>query len=319
MGQQTTFGSNGVKNVAPTMVLSFDIEDWNQMMGFRVGRHDWNRPGPAFERQMRAIFALLQQTGWKATFFLLGTTVEHYPDIIQEVVRQGHEIASHGYRHVPVYDLTPESFRRDLEKSIEVIEKLGGKRPLGYRAPYFSINRDCTWAFEVIAKQGFVYDSTQHDTPWVARRIRGIPVAPYRMQLPSGRDLIELPILVWKKGRLTLPIGGGSYWRVLPMRLLHMGLQESTQSNPYPALYFHPYEYDPEELCIEASTAATGRQRLLAAYLNVRFNTFRHWILPRVRHVASRFDVTTYERVVERLRNQDELCRRRLSKDGQII
>ncbi len=305
-------------SVKPTTVLSFDVEDWNQIMSMRVGRRDAYGRGSAFERQMRSIFELLDQTGWNATFFLLGTTIELYPDIAREIVRRGHEIGSHGYRHEPVYGMTPDSFRRDIETSIEVIDKLCGKRPMGYRAPYFSINRDCIWAFELIAEQGFLYDSTQYDSPWVKRRIQGIPQEPYRIRLPSGKDLIEIPISVLKTKHLTIPIGGGSYWRVLPKSVLNLALRESSQSNPCPALYFHPYEYDPQALRVEPPTSATGLQQLLAAYLNVRFNTCRQWILPRIRYVLGQCEVTTYEHVVQRIRHQNELLQRHLSSDGWI-
>lgn len=301
------------------VALSFDIEDWNQIMGARIGYVDGHERGRAFERQMRAIFELLDTTAWKATFFLLGTTVERHPDVVQEIASRGHEIASHGYRHEPVYRMTPEAFHRDVATSIEIIEKLSGKRPRGYRAPYFSINRDCSWAFEIIANHGFSYDSTQYDSPWVTRRIQGIPRRPYTMTLPSGQDLLEMPIAVWKLGHLTIPIGGGSYWRVLPTRWLHAGLHESSQSNACSAIYFHPYEYDPEALRIEPSGSSTRLQRVAAAYLNLRFNTCRKWIRPRLQTVVRPFEVTTYECVGERLRHLGGLVRRSLSHDGCVV
>lgn len=318
MAQAAQRGSSAKSSIAPTLVLSFDIEDWNQTTGARVGQYDWDKRGPAFERQMRAIFSLLDQSGWKATFFLLGMTIKHYPEIIQEIVHKGHEIACHGYWHEPTYRMTRDAFRSDIEASIELITKLCGKRPMGYRAPYFSINRDCIWAFELIAEYGFSYDSSQYDTPWVSRRIEGIPTSSYRMHLPSGRELIEIPVVVWKLGQWSVPIGGGSYWRVLPAGLLSLALRASGQVNPYSPIYFHPYEYDPEALHIEPATWATPRERLLAAYLNFRFNACRDRILHRIQCVARHFEVTTYECVAQRLGTNGRLLQCHVSTDGRI-
>ena len=300
------------------VMLSFDVEDWNRIMGARVGQIDGPAQSAAFERQMQAIFELLDQTGWKATFFLLGTTLERHPEIAREIARRNDEIASHGYRHEPVYRMSPDAFRRDLEKSIEIIDKFCGKRPLGYRAPYFSINRDCVWAYELIAELGFVYDSSQYDSPWVHRRLKDIPTEPYRLRLPSGRDLIEMPLSVWKMRRMTIPIGGGSYWRVLPKSFLALGLRESSRNTSPSALYFHPYECDPDALHLDPDASATGFQHFLAAYWNIRFNVARRWLLPRIRQVLSHFEVTTYIQTVQRIRPPHEIVQRRLSCEGWV-
>jgi peptidoglycan/xylan/chitin deacetylase (PgdA/CDA1 family) len=62
----------------PPLLLSFDLEDWNQLVHRRLGLPDWDRPHPAFERQVDAILSLLDEIGAKATFFLLGMTVANY-------------------------------------------------------------------------------------------------------------------------------------------------------------------------------------------------------------------------------------------------
>ena len=205
----------------PSLLLSVDVEDWHQLLAGRLGLPDPDPPGPAFPRQMHAILDLFDELGASGTFFMLGKTVERYPEIAREIVERGHEPASHGYSHDRVYDQTESEFRADVERSIEVIERLTGRRPLGYRAPAFSIDRTCLWAYEVLAELGFAYDSSQHDSPRLARRPGGIPAGPYRLRLPSGAELDELPIAV--AGRL--PVGGGSYWRLLPAFALRRGLR----------------------------------------------------------------------------------------------
>jgi peptidoglycan/xylan/chitin deacetylase (PgdA/CDA1 family) len=107
-----------------------------------------------------------------------------------------------------VYTQNEAEFRDDVRRSIDAIgEATGSGRP-GYRAPEFSINRDTPWAYEVLAELGFRYDSSQHDNRRIPNRIEP-PAQPYRLELPTGRTLWELPTP--SVGRV--PVGGGAYWR----------------------------------------------------------------------------------------------------------
>src|SRR6186713_2772493 len=208
------------------LLLSFDFEDWHQLVHRRLGRTDWASAGPALERQAEAIFALLDELGARATFFVLGMTAERYPDLVREIAARGHELACHGYAHQRVHEQTPDEFRRDVERCSELLEQLGGRRPLGYRAPAFSITRDTPWAYEALAQLGFRYDSSQYDSPRIPRRIRSVPATPYRLELPSGREIWEFPVTVWRVRGRAVPIGGGAYWRVLPAPLLRRALRQ---------------------------------------------------------------------------------------------
>ena len=123
----------------PALLLSVDFEDWFQLVHRRLGLADWDRRSAAFERQAAAAFDLLDELGAKATFFVLGITAERYPDLVQELAARGHEPASHGYAHARVHEQEPDEFRRDVERGVELVERLAGRRPVAYRAPAFSI------------------------------------------------------------------------------------------------------------------------------------------------------------------------------------
>ena len=193
------------------LLLSIDFEDWHQLVHRRLGRADWDKRGPALERQTEAVLSLLDELEVRATFFVLGMTAERYPDLVREVAARGHEIASHGHAHERVYEQTRDEFRADLERGLEAVEAATGVRAVGYRAPAFSITRDSPWAYEELAAAGFEYDSSQYDSPRVPRRLEAIPRAPYRLRTESGAELWELPVAASR-----LPVGGGAYWRVLP-------------------------------------------------------------------------------------------------------
>src|SRR5438552_8664844 len=206
----------------PPLLLSIDLEDWHQLVHRRLGRADWDRPNAAFPPQVRAILDLLDELGAHATFFLLGMTVANYPGLVAEIVARGHEPASHGFAHARAYEQTQEDFRADVERSIETIERATSQRPVTYRAPAFSINRQTPWAYDVLAHLGFRCDSSQYDSPRIAERIGGIPDTPYRLRVGDAGEIWELPVATWG----PVPIGGGSYWRVLPTGLIRRGLRE---------------------------------------------------------------------------------------------
>jgi polysaccharide deacetylase family protein (PEP-CTERM system associated) len=311
------------------LLLSFDLEDYNQLVERRLGIEGWDAPGPALERQMAAVFDLLDDLGVKATFFVLGMTIRRYPEIVQEIASRGDEIACHGSDHTYVYRQSPEDFRRDVESSIELIEGLTGRRPIGYRAPAFSINRDTVWALETLADLGFTYDSSQYGSRKIPERLEPVPDAPYTMQLPSGRELVEFPLTVWRMGRLSVPMAGGSYWRILPAALLRRGLgsiQNQTgragarpRLKSYPALYFHPYECDPQALRLRLPPAAPAGMRLRSAYMSLISNPGRRRVVPRIRKIARDYELGSHEQALSHIRADGGARPRALSERGILV
>src|SRR5919108_323579 len=299
------------------LLLSFDFEDWHQLVHRRLGRPDWDRPGPALERQAEAIFGLLDELGSKATFFVLGLTAERYPDLVREIAARGHDLACHGHAHERVSSQSSDEFRRDVERCAELLEQLGGRRPNGYRAPAFSITRDTPWAYEVLCDLGFRYDSSQYDSPRIPRRIRPVPAGPYRLVLPSGREIWELPLTVWPVRGRALPVGGGAYWRVLPARVLRRALQSA--GDPYAVLYFHPYELDPEPLRAELPEAPGAKQRLAAAAKGLQRNPGRRWVAERIRAMAQEFPPVSYEEAYGEIVERNRARPRSLSREGVLV
>jgi polysaccharide deacetylase family protein (PEP-CTERM system associated) len=294
----------------PRLVLTFDLEDWHQIVHRSLGVTEWDRPHPAFERQVEALLGLLDELGVTGTFFVLGMCAKNYPDAVREIAARRHELASHGFAHVRVHEQTPEEFRQDVAVSVELVEELAGRRPAGYRAPAFSITRETAWAYEVLADLGFQYDSSQYDTPRLPGRLAGIPAGPYRLEV-DGRGLVEFPIAVgtWRGRRV--PVGGGSYWRVLPRRVLLGALRAAAGPNAAPVLYFHPYEFDPEPL------RTTGGPRVGASTRALYWNARRGRIAELLRAVAREFELLSHERYLATAGSGTRS--RSLSREGAIV
>jgi polysaccharide deacetylase family protein (PEP-CTERM system associated) len=301
--------------VAPRLLLSFDFEDWHQLVLRNLGLPGWDRPGPALESQTLRVLDLLDELGVQATFFMLGLSVAQHRDLACEVAVRGHEPACHGYAHERVHRQSRDEFRRDVERCAELVEEVCGRRPVAYRAPAFSINRDTPWAYDVLAELGFRCDSSQHDSPRVPRRIGGIPAQPYRLALGSGRELWELPVAVWR----GLPIGGGSYWRLLPRRVLLHGLHELASESPAPVLYLHPYECDPRPLRIPIPSTAARAQRARATLRTAWRNAGRTRVVDLLRAVAREFELVSYESVYDELEQRSPSRPRSLSAEGVVV
>src|SRR5687768_8434950 len=94
-----------------SLLLSFDLEDYNQLIDRDRCQADWDRRGFGLERQVAAVSSLLDELDAHATFFCLGVTAPHYPDLVRAIVARGDEVACHGYVHKPVFSQTRDGFR----------------------------------------------------------------------------------------------------------------------------------------------------------------------------------------------------------------
>ena len=112
------------------------------------------------ERNTRRLLDLCDEYGVRGTFFTLGWVAERWPDLVREIRDAGHELATHGQDHRRVTSMTPEQFREDVRRSKRTIEDVAGVEVIGYRAPSYSIVRETMWAVDILAEEGFRYDSS---------------------------------------------------------------------------------------------------------------------------------------------------------------
>jgi len=306
-------------SVVPTALLSIDVEDWAQLVAEEIGHPNSDIPRPAMVRQMNNLFGLLDRIGARATFFALTKTAKNYPEVMREIVDRGHEVACHGHAHRRIFTQTADEFRTDVAHSMEVIQGLTGKVPIGYRAPAFSITRDSSWALEILVALGLRYDASLHDTPRIPARLLGIPGRPFRIELPSGQSIWEFPPTVFRANRMRLPIGGGSYWRVMPHILLRALLRQATRSSPYLSLYFHPYECDPEPLRAPPFPGSTLKQWATARAQELRYRPGRKRLVAGLPDLLKTYRMVTYAQAMEEISREAVPCSRTLSPTGVLV
>lgn len=282
----------------PTALLSVDFEDWHQLVRRRLGVRDWQRPGPALQRQTESLLALLDELEVRATFFILGIAARAHPELLEPIVAAGHEIACHGDAHLPVSRQSPSEFADDLAAARRTIEDLTGRAPRGYRAPAFSITREVSWAYDVLAQQGFAYDASQHDSPRIRGRVMPADPTPHALALGNGASLWEFPAAVWRAGPARIPVGGASYWGVMPSQIALHGLRRAGE---LAGLYLHPHEFDPEPLDASLGGGAPLGQRVHARLRGAQRNAARRRAPEVLRRIARSFGLIPYGEAYARL------------------
>ena len=244
--------------------LTIDVEDYFQVSAFapHIARSDWDQRECRVVRNVSRILDLLAVGGTKATFFTLGWIAERYPDLVRRIVREGHELASHGYGHERASDLDEAAFSLDIRRAKELLEDLAGCEVAGYRAPSFSIGTANLWAFDCLARAGYRYSSSIYP---IRHDHYGMPDSP-RFAYRVDAGLLEVPITTLRLLNRNLPSSGGGYFRLLPYALSRRMLRRVNASDGQAAIfYFHPWEIDVEQPRI----AGIDRKTRFRHYVNI--------------------------------------------------
>lgn len=126
------------------------------------------------------ILDLLRGARLRASFFIPAWVAERYPEAVRAVVADGHEVGSHGDVHERVSELDAVQEEKVLGRSREVLERLTGRRPVGYRAPAWQFSERTV---ALVTRMGYDYSSNMMDR-----------LTPYLHPPVEGRALVELPV-----------------------------------------------------------------------------------------------------------------------------
>lgn len=268
--------------------LSIDVEDWFHILDCE-GAPDtasWASLPARVERNTSTILDILDEHGVKATFFCLGWVADAHPQVIAEIVRRGHELGSHSYSHGLVGHLGAEAFARDLDASLEALQRASGQTVRTFRAPGFSMTAaEVGWALPLLASRGIDLDASL----FLTRRAHGgLPLdrnGPFDIDLGGQQRLREVPVVPRRIAGRELAFSGGGYLRLLPMWLLRQGFVDAEQHGRGVVAYLHPREIDPDQPRMPLPLwrrfkyyvgLETVRPKLHALLRQFRFGTLRH-------------------------------------------
>ncbi len=231
----------------PRHLLTVDLEEWFvvESLRDRVSFDDWPSLPSTIVSTTELLLDLFATQGVTATFFILGWCAERFPALMREVVAAGHDIGCHSYAHRRVDQLTPEAFREDTVRAVDAIGQATGVRPVGYRAPTWSINNRTPWAFDILVELGFEYDSSLFPIKHDLYGVPNGPRRPFRMTTESGQRLEEIPASTVRWGGNNHPVGGGGYLRHAPYWYSRWAVRKLEQEGLPANVYLHPWEFDP--------------------------------------------------------------------------
>jgi polysaccharide deacetylase family protein (PEP-CTERM system associated) len=268
-------------------MLSIDLEDNFCDLPYPT----WTNYESRVVNTTKVILDLLRRYNTRATFFTVGYIAERHPQLVESLIAEGHEIASHSYSHPNLKNVSKDSFESDLESSLDTLRRLSGEKVLGFRAPYFSVSRQNFWIFDIMKRRHLLYDSSIFPVgPHYG--FADAPRYPYRMsdedplKEDANSNFIEIPPATLKLPILgNAPVAGGFYLRFLPFQLIKMGIRKLNASGHNAMCYIHPEDLAPDRPRLPGYTwhYYWGLDRALkkfeALLKNFRFSSVREVLL----------------------------------------
>lgn len=264
-------------------VLTIDLEEWYHPEYVR-------KKGSASEQEritqsLAETLRLLDECAVSATFFVVGEAAERHPEILQHISRSGHEIAFHGYYHMPLWESDTETFRSEIDR----FNSLTNEKCLGFRAPSFSLSNKTKWALKVLEDESFLYDSSIFPSRTPLYGVWDAPMKPYK---PSFEDIAredndtrlwEFPLLVYPIMGFRVPMAGGFFLRFFPIHFLERAIRKTNRLGFPAVIYAHNWELDAETPKLKLGTYAS-----FVTYHNLA-ETGR-----KLRHILGSFPFTSF-------------------------
>lgn len=225
-------------------ILTIDVEDWFHTNDLNIPIMQYDKYPDRIVESTTELLDLLDNYKLKATFFILGCIAKKHPELVGIISKKGHEIGSHGYWHKLIYKQSPEEFRNELIDSKNILEDVTGKIVNLYRAPSWSITKECLWALRILEEEGFICSSSIYPTKNPLYGINTAPTEPY-YPIINGEKLkiLEYPPGVYQIWKYRVPIAGGLYLRIMPWWLTKKAITHINKQKPL-IIYSHPWELD---------------------------------------------------------------------------
>jgi polysaccharide deacetylase family protein (PEP-CTERM system associated) len=225
--------------------LTVDVEEWFHICGVDgpLAAPNWDALPSRVVRTTQLLLDDLDRAGVRATFFILGWVADRYPALVQQIHAAGHEIGTHGYGHVRVYELGADDFVADLRRSIAALHSAGVDRIVAFRAPEWSINDRSMWALDLLAREGIQIDASMAPLKIVGRI--DYPRTPHVRETSAG-PLVECPPLVADRFGHVMPMGWGWGLRYSSPRRVLRTMEAANRQGQPAVLMVHPWEVDPD-------------------------------------------------------------------------
>ncbi len=241
-------------------LLTILVEDYFHVGAFGnlIQQHNWSNFETRYERNTHKVLDLLDDFETKATFFVLGWIAEQNPALVAEIARRGHEVASRGFYHRSLSQLSHDEIREDLKRTKDVLETAAAQTVDGYRAAEKLSYETDGRILDILSEEGYSYDASYLPGRRSQKNKRFL-----HQHHHDGKVIWEFPYSTRNIGAGLLPISGGNYLRQIPYTIMRYAVRDWTARYDEPfVFYLHVWELDPEQPRISAAS---------------RFNRVRHY------------------------------------------
>lgn len=236
-----------IKETKLKSIFSVDVEDWFHILDVPAAPDisEWDSLPSHVERNFMKLLDLFSKKNVKVTCFFLGYIARCFPGLVKEAYARGHEIASHGYAHRLIYQMSPQEFLVDLLQSKKLLEDLIGKEVIGFRSAGFSVTEETPWFYDKLIEANFRYDSSVFPADREHGGLKSANYGPHPVVTEVGQ-IIEFPITVLALYGKPLCFFGGGYLRFFPYRLVRRMARRVLKEGRPVIYYVHPREIDPK-------------------------------------------------------------------------
>ncbi len=263
-----------LKPDGPLRILTFDLEEWFHLLDHDATRTEaqWGSYEVRIHGNTERLLRILEDTGSRATFFVIGWIARTYPELVRKVAER-YPIGTHTENHQLVWQQTREQFQEDVHASVCRLEDITGQKVDTFRAPGFSIRPSESWAFEVLAEEGIAVDSSIFPAHASHGGWPGFPSEKPVLVEGDGFNIKEFPITLKHLAGRSFVFSGGGYFRLCPYPLLRRWTREHQD---YSISYIHPRDLDPGQPMVPGLSLArkfksyyglAGAEKKLRRYL----------------------------------------------------
>jgi peptidoglycan/xylan/chitin deacetylase (PgdA/CDA1 family) len=255
----------------PAASLSLDLDNkWSYMKTH--GDAGWEVFPSYLDLVVPRLLRFLEENRLKITFFIVGqdAAIPGNECVLRSIAEAGHEIANHSFSHEPWLHLySREQLEHEFDRAEAAIERVTGKRPVGFRGPGFSFSRD---VLRLLVERGYQYDASTFPTfvgplarMYYFRTARFKPGEreqrkalygsfhevfrhnrPYKWQVPEG-TLLEIPATTMPLFRLPIHLSYvlylAAFSEAVAVLYFRAFLQMCRLTETAPSFLLHPLDF----------------------------------------------------------------------------
>jgi len=280
-------------------LLGIDFEDWYHPE--LIQKHQKQKsPNPLIVNGIEKILDWLRTNDTFATFFVVGELLEFKPELLDQIIGDGHEIAFHTMSHTRLDEI---NYKENFSDELKRFSELTNNKSKGFRAPSFSFSESTSWAIDVLESHGYIYDSSVVPAKTRLYGMKNAQTTPYMISSsspekndPSGQ-LIEFPILTTSFLTKQIPAGGGFYLRALPQSVINSAIKSINKINSPATFYIHSWELLPELM-----------PKIILPFID-RFITYYNLkkAPKKMTKIINKFEFTSFERFISKNKNNSNI------------